>query len=140
MPLKAAQLTMSGPEALVSLEAAIDAIRLVREDQYIDPVPQSEIRPSMDQMPAISLLESTHQFPCPYMFKVIGKADNGFVARVVAAVREELAVDADPPYQLRQAAGGRHVAITLEPQVSTARQVLAVYQRIRKTDGLVLMF
>ena len=45
----------------------------------------------MEQLPAIELLESTHQFPGPYMFKVIGRVDNGFVARVVAAVREELA-------------------------------------------------
>jgi putative lipoic acid-binding regulatory protein len=73
------------------------------------------------------------------MFKVIGRAEAGFVARVVAAVREELAHNADPPYRVRQAAGGRHVAITLEPQVQTGHQVLAVYRRIQGVTGLVML-
>jgi putative lipoic acid-binding regulatory protein len=90
-------------------------------------------------LPAIELLEALHRFPCSYMFKVIGRADAGFVARVVAAVREELACNADPPYRVRQAAGGRHVAITLEPQVQTGHQVLAVYRRIQGLTGLVML-
>jgi putative lipoic acid-binding regulatory protein len=94
----------------------------------------------MGELPAIELLESTHQFPCPYMFKVIGQVDNGFVARVVAAVREELDEPADPPYRFRQALGGRHVAVTLEPTVKTARQVLAIYRRIRPIAGLVMLW
>jgi len=61
------------------------------------------------------------------------------VARVVAAVREELTADADPPYRVREAAGGRHVAVTLEPTVQTAPQVLAVYARLRRIDGLVML-
>lgn len=93
----------------------------------------------MNALPSIELLENTHRFPCPYMFKVIGKAENGFVARVVAAVRAELNGDADPPYHLRQAVGGRHVSVTLEPNVSTAYQVIAIYQRLQDTAGLVLM-
>jgi putative lipoic acid-binding regulatory protein len=73
------------------------------------------------------------------MFKVIGKSDGGFVARVVAAVRDELADAADPPYSLRQARGGAHVAVTLQPRVQTALQVLAVYRRILKMAGLVML-
>jgi putative lipoic acid-binding regulatory protein len=73
------------------------------------------------------------------MFKVIGRADDGFVARIVAAVREELAAAADPPYRVRESTGGRHISVTLEPTVQTAGQVLAVYRRIRCTTGLVMM-
>ena len=94
----------------------------------------------MEQLPAIELLESIHEFPGPYMFKVIGRGDNGFVARVVAAVREELAESVDPPFRTRESVGGRHVAITLEPTVQTARQVLDVYRRIRGTAGLVILW
>jgi putative lipoic acid-binding regulatory protein len=93
----------------------------------------------MGEQPSIELLENTHRFPGPYMFKVIGRVENGFVARVVAAVREELADDVDPPFSVRETAGGRHVSVTLEPQVQTARQVLAVYRRVRKTAGLVML-
>jgi putative lipoic acid-binding regulatory protein len=90
-------------------------------------------------MPAIKLLESTHRFPGPYVFKAIGKADNGFAARLVAAVRDELAAEVDPPFRTRDAVGGRHVAVTLEPTVQTAHQVLAVYKRISKIAGLVFV-
>jgi putative lipoic acid-binding regulatory protein len=94
----------------------------------------------MHEAPAIQLLEDTHHFPGPYMFKAIGRVENGFVARVVAAVRDELAEATDPPYSVREAVGGRHVSVTLEPTVQTAQQVLAVYRRIRSLTGLVLLF
>jgi putative lipoic acid-binding regulatory protein len=93
----------------------------------------------MGEFASIELLEKTHQFPCRFMFKAIGRAENAFVSRVVAAVRDELAHDQDPPYRFRQAQGGRHVAVTLEPTVQTARQVLAVYQRMRKIAGVVML-
>jgi putative lipoic acid-binding regulatory protein len=73
------------------------------------------------------------------MFKVIGRGEDGFAARVVAAVRDELAEDVDPPHSLRATAGGRHVSVTLEPTVQTARQVLAVYRRVRTLRGLVML-
>ena len=94
----------------------------------------------MEQLPAIELLESIHQFPGPYMFKVIGRVDNGFVARVVAAVREELAESVDPPFSVREAVGGRHVAVTLQPRLQSAHQVLAVYRRVRSLAGLVFLW
>jgi putative lipoic acid-binding regulatory protein len=94
----------------------------------------------MEHLPAIELLERTHVFPGPYMFKVIGRVENGFVARVVAGVRDELEALADPPFRVRATAGGRHVSVTLEPTVQSANQVLAVYRRMRGITGLVMMF
>jgi putative lipoic acid-binding regulatory protein len=93
----------------------------------------------VEELPSVELLEKMHQFPGPYMFKVIGRVDNGFVARVVAAVRDELEATVDPPYKLRATAGGRHVAVTLEPTVQTGRQVLAVYRRVRSLTGLIML-
>lgn len=94
----------------------------------------------MGELPAIELLERTHTFPGPYMFKVIGRAEDGFIARVVTAVRDELAEALDPPYTVRESAGGRHVAITLQPTVRTVHQVLAVYRRLRPMSGLVFLW
>ena len=34
---------------------------------------------------------------------------------------------------------GRHVSVTLEPRLESVHQVLAVYQRIRQLDGLVML-
>jgi len=73
----------------------------------------------MGELPTIALLESTHAFPGPYLFKVIGRNEKGFVARTVAAVRDEL---------------GDAIV------VQTAREVLAVYRRLSKIAGLVMLF
>lgn len=93
-----------------------------------------------DDLPSIELLETTHQFPGPYLFKAIGRVEDGFAARVVAAVRDELESDVDPPFRLKETSGGRHVSVTLEPHVESAPQVLAIYRRLRQTTGLVVLF
>jgi uncharacterized protein len=87
----------------------------------------------------VGLLERTHTFPCSYLFKAIGRSDQGFLARVVSAVREELLIEADPPYRVRQAVGGRHLSVTLEPVVQSAQQVVAIYRRLGTIDGLVML-
>ena len=56
----------------------------------------------VNDLPSIALLESVHSFPGPYVFKVIGRNELGFVARAVAAVREELGSEQDPPYRVRE--------------------------------------
>ena len=88
----------------------------------------------------IELLEKTHKFPCTYTFKVIGKEEQGFVARAVVAVREALTAELDPPYTVRATPDGNHVAITLEPVVYSPQQVLAVYERVRGLEGLKVLW
>jgi putative lipoic acid-binding regulatory protein len=94
----------------------------------------------VDELPAIELLEAHHTFPGPYIFKVIGQVENGFVARVVAAVRDELGASTDPPFRVRETPGGRHVSVTVEPIVQTAQQVLKVYRRVRTMAGLIILW
>ncbi|MFO0947353.1 MAG: DUF493 domain-containing protein [Planctomycetota bacterium] len=94
----------------------------------------------MDYLPTLELLESVHRFPGSFTFKVIGKVDGGFAARVVAAVRETLALEQDPPFRLRETANGRHVAVTVEPIVQTSREVLLVYERVKTISGVVMFF
>ena len=94
----------------------------------------------MNEISAIELLEANHKFPGPYLFKVIGRQERGFVARVVAAVRDEMAEPIDPPFKVRETAGGRHVSVSVEPVMQTAEQVLAVYRRIRSVPGLVILW
>lgn len=94
----------------------------------------------MDNLPSAELIDSTHAFPGPYTFKVIGRPAEGFVARIVAAVREELEGDVDPPYRIRETAAGRHVAVTVEPLVQNAWEVLAVYQRLGQIRGVEFVF
>lgn len=91
------------------------------------------------KMPPIELLEAEHEFPGPFMIKVIGEADGLFLARIVAAVRDELQSDVDPPFRMRSTKSGRHVSITLEPEFESPQQVLATYSRLSQTSGLVMM-
>jgi putative lipoic acid-binding regulatory protein len=91
------------------------------------------------QLPSVELLESRHQFPCSFTFKVIGTAADNFTARVVSHVRDELGMEQDPPYSLRSTKGGKHVAISLEPHCESAQQVLAIYSRLSGMDGLVML-
>lgn len=93
----------------------------------------------MDQPAALELLRATHEFPCRFLFKAIGRTDDNFVGQVVAVVRAELAHEFDSPYSLKHTSGGRHVSVTIEPWVETAEQVLSVYARIRTVPGLVML-
>lgn len=92
-----------------------------------------------DRQQSLDLLNQLHEFPAPVMIKVIGANHPTFVARVVAAVRIEIAADEDPPHSTRATPGGRHVSVTLEPLLRDAEQVLAVYERLRKIDGVVML-
>ncbi|MEZ6130459.1 MAG: DUF493 domain-containing protein [Planctomycetaceae bacterium] len=90
-------------------------------------------------LPSVEILEAHHSFPGPYIFKVIGDADGNFTGRVVFAVRDELQIEMDPPYTLRNTKTGRHVAITLEPTCQSPQQVLAIYSRLMGMDGIVML-
>jgi putative lipoic acid-binding regulatory protein len=91
------------------------------------------------QVPSIELLESTHKFPCVFTFKAIGLTSNDFVDRVLAAVKHELKTDVDPPYSSRVTAGVKHTSVTIEPTVTSAEQVIAIYHRIHAVEGIVMM-
>lgn len=87
----------------------------------------------------VELLESTHNFPCRYVFKVIGSGDDEFVKRVASAIRIALEASVDPPHHLRHTSSGRHVSVTLEPVVRSAQHVLTAYQLLNETEGVVLI-
>lgn len=93
----------------------------------------------MDEPAALELLRTTHEFPCRFLFKAIGKTDGEFVDEVVAVVRQELEHEFDSPFSLKHTSGGRHVSVTIEPWIETPEQVLAVYARIRTVTGLVML-
>lgn len=92
-----------------------------------------------DGIPSIELLESTHAFPCRFVFKAIGSSENQFVGRVVAAVRAELDETMEPAFSSRTTSGGRHVCVTIEPEMQDAAHVVSVYLRLRQVEGLVML-
>jgi len=88
---------------------------------------------------SIDLLNATHDFPTAVMIKAIGWNERAFVERIIEAVRDSLEQPHDPPYRVRETPGGRHVAVTLEPYMTCAEQVLAVYARLRTVEGVVML-
>jgi uncharacterized protein len=92
-----------------------------------------------DGLPSTELLNSTHEFPGPYVFKAIGSTENQFVARVIAAVRAELDESEEPSFSTRRTPGGRHVCVTIEPEMQSADHVISVYLRLQQIEGLVML-
>ncbi len=88
---------------------------------------------------SIQLLEATHSFPCNIMVKVIGRSEDGFLGRVVAALRMCQQLEEDPPYRSRETPNGLHVAVTFDPYVETAEEVLLIYDHIRTVRGVVMV-
>jgi putative lipoic acid-binding regulatory protein len=88
----------------------------------------------------LQLLKDHHEFPGPFVFKVIGRPADGFIARLLLAVREELNIETDPPFVLRQSSQGKYIAVTMEPYLMSAEEVLVVYRRLREVDGVVMYY
>ena len=93
----------------------------------------------MDELPDVELLEAVHRFPCRFTFKAIGLAENHFVGRVLAAVRECLPEAAEPPFSSRATSNGKHVSVTIEPEVESAERVIEIYRSLRAVEGLVML-
>lgn len=92
-----------------------------------------------ETMRSIQLLEATHSFPCNIMVKVIGRSEDGFLGRVVAALRLCQQLEEDPCFRSRETPNGLHVAVTFEPYVETAEDVLVIYDHIRTVRGVVMV-
>ena len=89
----------------------------------------------MQREQSLELLNATHDFPCAFTIKVIGNAEDDFVTRVVIALRE---FDPDVTFQTRSTPKGKHVAVTLEPKLESAAQVLLVYEQVKTIAGVVM--
>ena len=94
----------------------------------------------MEYQPSIELLEATHRFPGPFMFKVVGRSEEQFVARVLAAVRSRLGEDNEPAFSIRTTANGIHTCVTVEPEVPSAASVVEIYSHLRGVEGVMMLF
>lgn len=92
----------------------------------------------MEYWKARDLIDSVHQFPGTYMFKVVGWQRNDFVERVLSAAREVVGGALPLNYRTRQTASGRHIAVTLEPFIDDSDQVLEIYEHFRDVDDVIM--
>jgi len=94
----------------------------------------------MDYQPSLELLEATHRFPGPFMFKIIGRSEDQFVARVLSTVRALLGDENEPAFSVRKTANGIHTCVTVEPEVPSAAAVVEIYTQLRGVDGVMMLF
>ncbi|MFH1061001.1 MAG: DUF493 domain-containing protein [Pseudomonadota bacterium] len=90
---------------------------------------------------ALALLERFHHFPGEYMFKIIGFGGAEFTAAVSDAAAAVLGPLGGPGRRVgsRPSSGGRYTAVTLEVEVSGARQVLDIYAALKQVQGVVVL-
>ena len=85
------------------------------------------------------LLRATHQFPCTYLFKAIGRDEGDFAGGILRAVRQELGEAVEPPFNLRRTANRKHLSVSIEPTVDGPEQIFAIYENIKQVDGLLML-
>lgn len=84
----------------------------------------------------ITRLEDVHDFPCAFVFKVIGTNASNFAARVTGAVLMALGHDTDPEITTRESSGGKHLSVTVTAHCETADAVLDVYEAVQGVEGV----
>lgn len=86
----------------------------------------------------MQLIEEMHEFPGPYMLKVIGKTGGSFEADVIATTREVLQLDADPEHSKKSTPNGKHISLTLDFIVESVEQLEKLFDRIKQIDDVVM--
>lgn len=75
-----------------------------------------------------SSLDANYEWPCLFPFKFIVPKDQTEVV---------LGLFADDPVKSRESSSGRFTAYTMEMQVHSADEVIAIYQRVAQVPGVI---
>lgn len=89
-----------------------------------------------DRTTLLDRLRDVHEFPGPYVFKVIGANSESFVTRVVQTAVNTLGRGADPDVSTRESRKGNHLSVTLSVTVQDAESVLEVYAAFKHLDDV----
>ncbi len=92
---------------------------------------------STRRAPARELLEAVHQFPCTYMIKAFGPADDEFRVAVGEAAR--IAVGARVEIRERVSSRGNSICITMELFAEHVGEVIETYERLHEVTSLRLI-
>jgi putative lipoic acid-binding regulatory protein len=86
---------------------------------------------------AIALLEATHQFPVEYAVSIIAVTEESVLAEVRAAVEFGLPEPLpDDAYETVLSGAGRYASHRFRIAVASAEEVLALYDRLRRIEGV----
>jgi putative lipoic acid-binding regulatory protein len=93
---------------------------------------------AQDRTLFLEQLRAAHEFPGPYIFKLIGDNSPVLLDSALEVLRSMIP-SAEPSVSRRESSKGRHQSITLELRVEDAETVLLVYEQFRKLQGVRVM-
>ena len=75
-------------------------------------------------------LDEFHQWPCPFMFKFIAPQDK---------INQLMAIFPATPFSTRCSKNARYISLTVELEMQSSDQVIAVYRRAGEIDGVMAL-
>lgn len=93
---------------------------------------------SDDEKRRLDLLEANHEFPGDYPITVIALNSDAVTAALVESVQEGLAAPlGDEARETRSSSGGKYLSHRLRVPCESAADVIRLYERVRRVDGVV---
>jgi len=86
----------------------------------------------------IEKLETAHEFPTRYTFKLIGASDGAFQTQALELLSRHYP-NAEPDVSTRASAKGNHVSMTVVATMPDAPTVARLYQAFHRLDGLAML-
>ena len=84
----------------------------------------------------IEKLQDVHDFPGPYVIKVIGPNSPEFASAVLQAIILVCGREASPDVSSRTSSKGNHLSLTVEFHAETPVVVLEVYDAIKGVESV----
>ena len=92
------------------------------------------------QLPSLELLESTHQFPGQFTFKVIGDSRADFTEDALKSTVLALGETREISHSSRTSSAGNHIAVTISVHVKSSHEVHAVYRNLLGINAIRALF
>ena len=87
--------------------------------------------------PPIELLESTHTFPGPYLFKLVGESGVLSEATLIGVI--SLRSSEAKLVSTRHSSSGKHVSFSIEAQVESAQAIHDILTALHTVPGLSMI-
>lgn len=92
------------------------------------------------QLPSLELIESNHQFPGQFTFKVIGDSRSDFASEALNSTLLALGETREINHSCRTSSAGKHTAITISVYLKSANEVHAVYRNLLEIKDVRALF
>lgn len=95
----------------------------------------------MDQERLLALLEANHDYPGDHRLQIIVRQDEGLIAMVLTALAVQVGLEhLDDRHERVPSRNGSYVSLRVRVPVRDANEVLALYELLGRTEGLLSYF